>query len=60
MTKKQVWERFYNLLSDEEKADWNNLPDFVVHIAECQPKLSPEQVAWGQEVMGRINEGAHL
>lgn len=54
MNKKDVWKKFYAYLSDEEKADYNKLPDFVYHIADAQPKLSKKQIAWAQKVVDGV------
>lgn len=47
MTKQEVFDRFYDELSQEEKENGpDGLPDFVVHIRKTQPKLPQSFMEW--------------
>lgn len=55
MTKQEVYDRFYLSLSpDEREAGPEGLPDFVVHIAKEQRKLTRAQLDWAVMVVDDV------
>lgn len=57
MTKEEVYKKFYNNLSDSERAAGPaGLPDFVVNLSFHQKPLNEKELEWVRKVAEKLDE----